>query len=91
MGLAGIVLWFLAWIPLAWRQWQGWRAAHSRGDLVLARWHMASTFCVLTVLANAIINNTFHYAYIMGPTAIVIALAEHWRRRRQPGTVSPDG
>jgi O-antigen ligase len=83
MGMIGLVLWLLAWGPLLLKHWKGWRSAQLCEDHFLARWNMAATFCIAAVLLTAVTGNTFHYAFVMVPSFVIIALADFQCQRRQ--------
>jgi O-antigen ligase len=80
LGLLGLGILLLAWIPLAYQSWKAWIVEHYRANACSARWAMAAFLAVLAILMTAITTNTFHYPFVMGPAFILLA-ASHGSRR----------
>ena len=78
LGIVGLILWLLIWVPVLLKHWKRWKAADRSGDDILAKWEMAATLCIVIILLTAITDNTFHYAHVMGPSFIIIALGDYW-------------
>lgn len=80
LGLIGLILWVLAWVPMLWVHWRQWKDADRMSAAVTAKWEMAAVFCIVIMLLTAITDNTFHYPHVTGPSFVVIAVADYWHR-----------
>lgn len=79
-GIIGLTLLLVAWLLLFVRYWKKWRLAHISRDVQRATWNMAVFLCILTVLINAIVDNTLHYPFIVAPVFIIIGCADFLNR-----------
>jgi O-antigen ligase len=78
MGAIGLVLLLAAWIPLSIRHWRDWRSADLSGNRLQAKWSMAASLAIASVLITSVTDNTLHYVHILGPVFIIVAVAQHW-------------
>jgi hypothetical protein len=75
MGIIGVALLLLAWGSLLRQHWQDWRQAHRSRNALQAKWHMAATLSITTVLMSSVTDNTLHYAFVLLPVFIIVAAA----------------
>lgn len=82
MGFIGLVLMAAAWISLLVRYWKAWRTSHQVGKLGQAKWDLAAFLALLSVLLSVVTGNELHYAFVTGPTFVILALSEYHRNAR---------
>jgi len=83
LGLVGLVLMLLGWVPLLRVHWRRWRASDALGDNMAAQWHMSALLALAVVLLSSTVGNTLHEAYITAPTLILSACAFSYARSMQ--------
>jgi O-antigen ligase len=81
MGVIGLALLLLAWIPLLIGHWKGWKAAQQSRDAPRAKWNMSATLSIVVVLISSITGNTLHYVTVLGPVFIISAIAHQLNQK----------
>ncbi|NOT58117.1 MAG: O-antigen ligase family protein [Deltaproteobacteria bacterium] len=90
LGVIGEILLLAAWLPLWWRQWQTWKAAHLRKNALQAKWSMAATLSIGALLFTSVTDNGMHYVFVGGPLFIIVAIAI-WVSDFRARTLTGDG
>jgi O-antigen ligase len=75
LGLIGLVLMLLGWVPLVRVHWRRWRCYDMLGESIAAQWHMAAALALLVVLLNSLVGNTLHETFVAAPALIISSCA----------------
>jgi len=83
LGLVGLLLMLLGWVPLLRVHWRRWRASDALGDNMAAQWHMSAFLALAVVLLSSAVGNTLHETFVAAPALILSACAFSCARSMQ--------
>jgi O-antigen ligase len=79
-GLIGLLFLTGSWGVLLWRQFKQWRQAEQSGKVRASRSSLAALLGVVALMLTALTDNTFHYAFVVLPVMLLVAISEHRAR-----------
>jgi O-antigen ligase len=80
-GVIGLVLLIVGWGYWLIKSWILWKEGARWRNADLGKWSMATFLCLIGIFLTALTGNTFHYAFITGPGAMLIGVMIATARR----------